>query len=262
MDKKIIICGCTKNSGSYLQSRIDLLHQIGTQFLKYNILIYENDSTDNTVYILNRNKSSAFDFITETNVLNKIQYPTLNQRVQILAHGRNTLLNVVKTKYASYDLMIMIDLDNVLENFNPKTILNAFKYGDDWAALTANCIGKYYDIWALRIHSNIWNPVIHNLLWTEPLEHDCWFQIKNNIHPQICIKSYQSIIPIKMPLIPTTSSFGGLGIYKIKNIMNSSYKCFNNSFIECEHISFHKSISGKMYICPSLLVHSPTEHIV
>jgi hypothetical protein len=143
MNKKIIICGCTKNSGEYLQSRIDLLHQIGTQFLKYNILLYENDSNDNTVYILNRNKSTAFDFISETNVLNKIQYPTLHERVQILTHGRNMLLNVVKTKYSSYDLMIMIDLDNVLENFNPKTILNAFKYGDDWSALTANCFGIF-----------------------------------------------------------------------------------------------------------------------
>jgi hypothetical protein len=260
MDKKIIICGCTKNSSAYLEQRIQLLHEIGARFAKYNIVLYENDSTDNTVEILQKHKTDTFHFISETNV--SIKYPQLNKRVQILCHGRNVLLNIVKTKYASYDCMMMIDIDNVLENFNSKTILNAFKYGDNWSGLTANCIGKYYDIWALRMPATLWDPWIHGKLWSEPLEHDCWSQIRNNVHPYTCIKSYQTIIPVKMPLIQTTSSFGGIGIYKIGAIMNSSYNCFNNSFIECEHVSFNNSIQGQLYICPSLLVKCPDEHII
>ncbi len=260
MDKKIIICGCTKNSSAYLEQRIQLLHEIGARFAKYNIVLYENDSTDNTVEILQKHKIDTFHFISETNV--SIKYPQLNKRVQILCHGRNVLLNIVKTKYASYDCMMMIDIDNVLENFNPKTILNAFKYGDNWAGLTANCIGKYYDIWALRIDHTIWNKEIHERLWKEPLIHDCWSQIKNNIAPRQIIQEYQKIIPVTMPLIQTTSSFGGLGIYKINAIMNATYETYNGHFCQCEHVSFNKSIKGPLFICPKLLLKCPEEHII
>ena len=270
MNKKVIISGCTKNSSRYIIDHLNKLDQIGKLFTTYNILIYENDSTDNTVELLTQYKSTNihFNFISETQVIEKIKYPHLNNRVQIINHGRNCLLNVIKTNFSSYDLMIMIDLDNVLEKFNPNTILNIFKYNNEWSALTANCIGKYYDIWALRISNDVWNHSIHKKIWDEPLMHDCWAQVKNNSHPRICIESYQKIIPINTPLIQTQSSFGGLGIYKIQSILNSNYDCYNYDnkgnilFVQCEHVSFNKSIKGSIYICPSLLVYSPKEHIV
>jgi hypothetical protein len=262
MDKKVIITGCTKNSASYIQDRIIKLHEIGKYFKEYSILLYENDSTDNTVDILNNNKNNYFNFISEQNIIERIKHKEMHNRVQILCYARNQLLNNVKLHFAHYDLLIMIDLDNVLENFKPNIILNAFKYGDDWAGLTANCIGKYYDIWALRIDNKIWNNGIHGQIWKEPLIHDCWSQIKNNIAPRQLIKEYQTIIPVTMPLIQTTSSFGGLGIYKINAIMNATYEIYNGQFCQCEHVIFNQSIKGKLFICPKLLLKCPEEHIL
>lgn len=261
MNKKIIITGTTKNSETYIQNRIDKLHTIGQYFTEYYILLYENDSQDNTCKILNKNKNNNFGFISEQNIIERIQHKHLN-RVQILCYARNQLLNHVKKYYSHYDLLIMIDLDNVLEEFKPKTILNAFNYGDEWSGLTANCIGKYYDIWALRINKSIWNDNVHGKLWTSPLEHDCWFQIKNNIPCKQLIREYQTIIPTTMPLIQTTSSFGGLGIYKINAILNAQYETYNGQFCQCEHIAFHNSIKGNIFICPKLLLKCPVEHII
>jgi glycosyltransferase involved in cell wall biosynthesis len=266
MNKKVVIAGCTKNSATYIVESLHKLVEMGKLFTTYHIVLYENDSTDNTVEILTKFKKDniCFEFISETNIIERIKYTHLHNRVQILEHCRNTLLAYILKHFVEYDLMIMIDLDNVLERFNPKTILNAFKYGDDWSALTANCIGKYYDIWALRISDKIWRNDIHGKIWPKPLMHDCWSQMVDNVHPRICINEYQQVIPINMPLIQTSSSFGGLGIYKIKDIYACKYNSYNNlyMFCQCEHVLFHTKINGKIFICPSLLVSCPLEHII
>ena len=262
INKQVIIAGCTKNSATYIQDRIIKLHEMGRYFNDYCILLYENDSTDNTVNILKSNQNSHFNYISETNIIERIKHKQLHNRVQILCYARNQLLHYVKSNYSHYDLLIMIDLDNILEQFNPKMILNAFKYGDNWAALTANCSGKYYDIWALRIDPSIWVNGVHGKIWKEPLVHDCWSQIKNKIMPRQLISEYQQIIPVTSPLIQTTSSFGGLGIYKMNAIMNAHYESYNGQFCQCEHVIFNKQILGNIFICPKLLVNCPKEHII
>ena len=260
--KKVVIAGCTKNSELYIEDRIIKLHEIGQYFKDYRIILYENDSTDNTVTLLNKNKNKRFDFISEQNIIERIEHKHLHNRVQILTHARNQLINYIKQNYSKYDLLIMLDLDNVLERFNPKTILNAFLYGDNWAALTANCIGKYYDIWALRMPPHVWKQSVHGQLWKEPLMHDCWSQIKNNIPPKRLIREYQQIIPVTMPLIETTSSFGGLGIYKMDAIKEAQYESYNGQFCQCEHVIFNANITGKIFICPKLIINCPIEHII
>jgi len=265
MNYKIVIAGCTKNSSSYISEHLLRLVEIGKLFKTYNIIIYENDSTDNTCEVLNRFKrdNNNFDFIHEENIIERLKYKG-HIRSQTIAHGRNRLLKVISHLYSTYDLMIMIDLDNILDRFKPKHILNIFNYGDVWDALTANCINKYYDIWALRIPPTVWNPAIHGKIWDKPLMHDCWTQIVDNIHPRECVKNYQKIIPIKSPLIETVSSFGGLGIYKIAAIKGCEYNSFDNNIPQCEHIAFHRDIirnGGHIFICPSLLVNCPLEHL-
>ena len=48
---KLIVCGCTKNSASYIEKEINSILNLKQLFLSLNIVIYENDSTDNTVNI-------------------------------------------------------------------------------------------------------------------------------------------------------------------------------------------------------------------
>ena len=49
---KVIICGCTKNSSKYIVNEINSLLKIKPLFARFDIVLYENDSTDNTVDIL------------------------------------------------------------------------------------------------------------------------------------------------------------------------------------------------------------------
>jgi hypothetical protein len=271
---KVVIVGCTKNNEKYIRSNLLKLVQIGSQFKDYKIIIYENDSTDNTLHQLEAFKlaNQNFDFIHETQVEYKYsKYRNIDMRAAVLTHGRNILLNQAINKYSMYDYMIMTDMDNVLIDFNPQNIGEAFKHNvEDWDAITANCTIKYYDIWTLRISNDIWKPEIHGKIWNEPIVHDCWRQIFKNIHPLLCVDNYQKFIPPTMPLIETDSSFGGLGIYKISKIKNCKYNGFvYNSdgtvkYSQCEHVAFSADIrknGGKIFICPSLLITCPIEHL-
>jgi hypothetical protein len=49
-------------------------------------------------------------------------------------------------------ILIVVDLDDILniEADFKQQILHCFKYKKYWDAVSANRVGEYYDIWALR----------------------------------------------------------------------------------------------------------------
>lgn len=260
----VVICGCTKNSGSYIFQHLLTLSKLGKLFQKYKLVIYENDSTDNTVVELQRFKKHCahFTYLTERGI--DLQYR--GERVPIICHGRNKLLETVFQKYGGYDRMIMMDLDNVMTSFEPLGFVKAIAQYEhvNWAGLTANCKGPYYDIWALRMPDSLWASEIHGLLWEKPLDHDCWNERIDGIPRNVLVQRYQVCIPEMFPLIPTVSSFGGLGIYKLAAIRGCSYNAIDDGVIRCEHVDFHRQIcakGGKLFLCPAILMDCPTDHI-
>ena len=48
----VIICGVVKNVGNLLINNINLAYQLKNKFNKFKLIIYENNSTDNTKQIL------------------------------------------------------------------------------------------------------------------------------------------------------------------------------------------------------------------
>ena len=245
MYSSVIVCGCTKNSARYIYKHLQLLYDMSPLFERFKMLIYENDSTDNTVEILEEFKKThpLFDYISE-NV-------RISMRTEILAHGRNTLLRYVQ----GYEYMIMTDLDDVIATFKPSQIKYLFEptYGD-WDGLFANCLGKYYDIWALRIERDKWTK----LCPFQVIDFDCWEKAQEYRTKQV-ISQYQITIPTSAPLIPVNSAFGGFGIYKVNKI-NGIYKGFDTK-PRCEHVAFHKGMS-RLFICPKFLVNKQNEHII
>ena len=265
---KVILCGCTCNSGNYIYDHLLSLGRIGRYFTDHVIIVYENGSIDNTIQQLKKFKehNTNFYYIHET----KVAYSM--KMTGIIAHGRNMLLNEINQKFNDYELMIMTDLDKVLDNFDPQCIEDVFKYDiNSWDVLTANCLNRYYDIWELRISLDIMGPLVHEPKWTKEMKlnmnYDLWYDDnidtdKSHIDKISHIKLCQALIPRNYPLIESDLSFGGMGIYKISKIKNCKYDCMryiNGNAIgeQCEHIAFHNSIrnnGGKIFICPSLIV--------
>lgn len=263
----IVVCGCTKNSGSYIANNLSKLYSIHHLFKEFHMVVYENDSTDNTVQILEtfKKNNTLFDYISEKGITKKVRN---KNRIgpQIIGYGRNRLLEYVEKNYTDeIDYLLMVDLDTVMENFDKDQLKYIFKHdASSWDALFANCEGKYYDIFALRIYKDIWIPDIHSSIWNEPIYYDCWNIAEKTKNVQKFVRNNQVIIPTTAPLIPVSSAFGGFGIYKYDIIKGIRYGCVINNEIICEHVYFHEQIRKKQnvnfFICPELLMNKQIEH--
>lgn len=274
----VAICGCTINSESYIKKHIENLYELHNIFKSVEIVIYENDSVDNTKSVLNKlQHEKKITLISQNNVSDQLKLRTI-----ILAHARNSLVQYVNNNN-TFDYMIMVDMDTILINSITNSIVNAFQNNiSEWDVLTGNCKNLYYDIWALRINKKQFTDT-HKKIWNDKcIDYDCWDMITHKYQAGIYDKYnhvtiYQKNIPENYPLLEVESAFNGIGIYKTSVIKNCNYVGFTqkctcsdyNVFGKCrmdtpEHISFHNDIinknNGKIFICPSLIVEDQPEH--
>jgi len=265
--KNVVICGCTKNSSSYIESHLEKLYSIGPYCKTMHIVLFENDSTDATKSKLKHFKESHQNIHLLFDTLNGKQlkpnvtkpYSSFVKKPINLAYARNALLTYVNKNFADFDYMIMVDLDTVVKNLQGSminTIINKYS-STQWDVLTANSDKKYYDIWALRVNKDIWDTSLHTKLWKEPIDYDCWMMKNASKY----VMGNKIDIPSSFPsLIPVNSAFGGLGIYKISALKGCEYSAAFEDSLTCEHVYFHSQIinvnNGKIFICPDLIVKS------
>ena len=246
----VVIAGCCINVERFIKRNLFIMNEIGKRFKDYKIIIYENDSKDNTREILINNKKDNCDYIFENNV-------NITNRTERIAHCRNKILQHINNNYNNYDYMLMLDLDDVLISGKLiNTIHTCFLYNhNQWDAMFANCLDKYYDIYALRkknyLTSCCWNNV--NLLKLTGVPH--------SIAYKECIDKFIINYPIDKGLISVISAFGGAGLYKIKSIGNAEYNGYDTNHIDkqvCEHVSFNTNLINKgckLYINPKMIIY-------
>jgi hypothetical protein len=121
--------------------------------------------------------------------------------------------------------------------------------------MTANQKDPYYDVWALR--HEYWSP---NDCWQEKSFFDT-FKVGNPRSFFTAIYSRMLNIPEKSELIEVDSAFGGLAIYKVKEIGNSQYNGLTNKTLRktnevSEHVAFNKGIKengGVIFVNPKMI---------
>ena len=240
IQKKIVICGTTRNSEQYLDSVFDNIYEINSNFYNYKIIIYENDSIDNTSTKLKKisDLDSNVLYINEAKI--DLLYPLRTQRLEYI---RNKLLKIAINNFNNYDYLLIMDLDDVNSTKDiSSTFLRIFDYEDDiWDIQAVNQRKIYYDIWALRI-KNV-------------LEYDCWQKVNEEIKKNIPLEEstynhvtrFQSLFNNTNNLIPVESAFGGAAIYnlkKLKECKNIKYKGLNEIGETCEHVHYHKTLKN------------------
>jgi len=264
----VVVCGCTKNSSSYISRNLESLYAMKSLFGEFRMIVYENDSIDGTVAELDRfgETRPEFTLISETNV--QILHPSLQARPQYIAHGRNRLLEAVEGITRSPpQYMFMVDLDSVLDGFVAESVATLFTYPENtWDGLFANCAGKYYDVWALRVPPEIWNPGIHGMLWREPIAYDCWEMAERTRDVKRYVHDNQVVIPsTNRNLIPVGSAFGGFGVYRTSAINGCRYGAVVGGMLRCEHVAFHRDMctkhGGRLAICTDFVVAAQPEHV-
>ena len=237
-----VVVGCARDIMKYLPTTKINLQMLKNLFKSCKIIVYENDSKDNTLDILKQWANEDFiQLITQKNIK--------GLRTERLAYARNILYKEAM-KY-DFDLFIVIDMDDVNTKITRASIESCFNVKEDWAMVGANQTGQYYDMWALLTFDD-WMPF--DPWYCVNIEHKC---------KKYCLDDRMKIIPYKSDMIQVKSCFGGFGIYKRQYMDNCSYGTGlqpigdnNNTTEACEHIIFNKCITnngGKIYINPQLI---------
>ena len=253
---RCVIIGAARNIADKLPTTLQQFTRIAGLWKEAAIVIAENGSTDTTKQVLREFKATQKDLRVHVMTLDYI-------------HAHPT--------YSSYDYILMVDMDGILDGFKIDSLHNAFKEGlPSWDALFANTTGRYYDIWALR------SKAIN-------ISFDCWdlarhLQIQFSMDPvkakETAVQAFQIKIPPSKPLLPVESAFGGLGLYRLAKTKGCVYSglttsCSCRHLLEpfpntcfphtCEHVSFHKDMMDKhgaqLFIIPSIQVKSQDEHL-
>jgi hypothetical protein len=273
-DLKVVFAGCARDCANYLPTTLQNIRHYSSLFSNSYTVIVENGSLDKTKEILSnsRTKKDRFLFCDQFN-----QLPTRGQRLE---NSRNHIIETIKQNknLKSCDLFIMLDLDDMgTFKIDDQDLSNAVKFlfsKDDIAAVFANQLGTYYDMWTLRDRKYCKDD-----FWVEIFK----FLMKNkNSHDQLSKKDFENVqkclIDKKIysfdrldPPIPVFSAFGGFGIYKMKNVLKNNHKYqglqtieintkdkkkFNIQYQKCEHVNFNEGLikqNFQLFILPFLI---------
>jgi hypothetical protein len=237
LDKRVIFCTTISNEEKNFNNFFKLIDKLKKIFNESYIILIESDSTDNTNQLFeNEMESRNGEIHSLGNLRNK--FVKRSKRLEVCRNKYLSLINNNKF-LREFDYMIVLDADNVNELLSPEAVNKSlFDLKDEeWSCIFPNQLYFYYDIWALRIQ--------------QLYETDCFKEFKNLLKNNSYKKSYHLSITKKMfflknskdRYIKVISAFGGMGIYKIKNILDIYYDSKGGK--ECEHVYFHQKIYNK-----------------
>jgi glycosyltransferase involved in cell wall biosynthesis len=204
--EKVVICGVVKNVGFAFPKAVKNIEELGNQFANYAVIIYENNSTDNTVDLFSQwaQKNNRVIFQHENVPIEELNSLS---RTEKIARARNIVLKVAQEKYHDYNFLIMVDLD--LDNdWSISEIVSTLESNREWDCVSANGVlpdtNNYYDTYPFLDEKYPLGPeLIGNFFCREIIKNPVSFSGDE--------------------WAPTFSSFGGLAIYKMASLKNSYY---------------------------------------
>lgn len=251
-NQKIAFVGLARNLEATIEKSIKKLSEVGKSAKDYRIVIFENDSEDNTRAILHdlEQNNTNICLILEDN--NRPHFGPVKdiERTEALAEYRNKLNEYVRQNLTEYDFVIVTDLDFI--DFSTTGVYNSFgwleRFRNEIGGIAGNSYEyKYvtldttkslwnYDSWAFR--SSWWAelPDLPSMTYYRMLWFGFW------------------IMPVGLPIMPVNSAFGGMAIYKKEYFVKGVYDGY-----DCEHVCFHahlkKNISNfQLMLNPSQIM--------
>ena len=239
---KCCICGTVKNCGPFLDKVFKNIETIGKIFNDYKIIIAYDHSTDNSLQILQKYKSTNDSFVLYIETEPQTPYRTHN-----IARARNKCLDIIRNNFSDYEYFIMIDCDDICsEPVKLEYILYYLTINTEWDSISFNK-KPYYDTWALSKYPYVFSNM----------------HFKNYDTYRTFIEKIIDDTPAKT-LIPCLSAFNGFAIYRTEKFINYFYDpkprldlfpkhlIENNirlcgpmylkdkgAIVDCEHRSFH-----------------------
>jgi hypothetical protein len=257
-DKRILFCGICRNVGHILETNILRLFRTGDMFKDYHIFIYENDSDDNTVEILNKYKSDQLNFISTARQdkdyaagLTNGKDPWHENRCKVLSDCRNNYLQYAK-QFSHFDYLCVLDLD----------LLGGWSYdGIGHGIFTLNqsdnpCVSSYGILTECTNRASLEEISPEDYMMYDSFA----FRPLNGINYDYDAFVLQNFNFIKFQRaddpVEVDSNFGGLAIYKMSDIGDKQYSstCFKEGCVNPDHVEFHRQFDKKIILDPSMIV--------
>jgi glycosyltransferase involved in cell wall biosynthesis len=238
--QKICIISLTRNTSYTINNVISSLVQLGNNAKDYKIIFFENDSSDNTVELINNWISNNPNISLLTETYNKPQYGQVQdiERTILLAEYRNKLKYYIQENYSDYDFVIVTDSD--FQNFSLDGVYNSFGWLFNDQNIGAMCGNSFqykrlsvsdsdmslwnYDSWAYR--GSWWNNLQTHKSAKISYDPMVWFGLQ--------------VLPVGSYPFRINSGFGGMTIYRTKFYLSADY-----SGEDCEHVMFHYNLKQK-----------------
>jgi hypothetical protein len=216
----VAFCFIVKDGDKYLEKNLTKIIQFGDLYLdNYRIYYVENDSVDKTKEILDKFKKKykniygkhlKLDGKHSTNLCKNNNVYNCSNRTRRLAFIRNQVLNQAK-KWSECNYMIMLDFDFMY--FDMKELYNMFNI--------------------IKNSKNI------NGIFGMSVSH------KKCLYDGGAVKPTYKLIEIYFNkiLVKVKSAFSGIGIYKMKYIIDNNLN-YNEKTNQVEHIDFNEKIKN------------------
>lgn len=248
-NSRINIVGICRNVENKINNFLEFCSYAQTASKQVNIFLYENDSTDDTVNILEKTKQYFNNFNYTSDTLNRPLYGQTKEieRTTNLAEYRNRCVDFVKNHFEATDYTIVIDVD--FEEFSFDGLLNTFSWflTNDVDGICGNSFEYKNVLWQYKTLWNYDSWAYRENYWEDQSK----YADKNNPNPLLWFGL--QIPVIGSPIKYINSGFGGCCVYKTSYYIKGTY-----SGEDCEHVVFHKLLKEnygfKLAINPSQII--------
>lgn len=229
-DKSIIITGAVRDVDDTCLNVLSNIDSIRKQFKKSTVILYENDSKDDTVNIITTWAKDKKDVVLLLNQVNNV-----SNRTKRIGVARQTIIDYIRQddSLKKYDYLLCIDFGT--EN-SSKKLANTIHYAIDTMIENEKIVGifpsslHFYDDWPLKIKD------INEIDTHSPIFSTIYMWYINKKMNDIYKNAREENAMIKVE-----SAFGGAALYRLKNVIESGTK-YDGTYT-CEHTSFNLGLT-------------------
>lgn len=249
---KAVILGLARNVGHVLPTVMKHLAETGLMFADYRTLIFENDSRDDTVAVLQRwHAQDAARNWFSSQTMDRMDWTVTRSgcrhRTQDMADYRNLCWERFEACRGDFepDVVLLFDLD--IYGWSYEGLLHTLGHWEEFDGMFAN--GLKTGLKAGERHRYF---QYDSFAWRQ----DGYAMLNNNHTHHTGV--INRLVPARgTPLIPVYSAFGGLGVYPAAVYRKARY-----SGEDCEHVIFHRRLHEaghrRMFVNPSqVLLYEP-----
>lgn len=252
-NKKIVFGFLLKNSEIHISSMQQKINVLGSQFENYHVILFENDSQDETRNLLhdweqNDNHVTLLKCCDLGNCECKLNWKDQNElkglisdkRIDKMRFMRQKVLNHVQDNFSSWDYFCFMDFD-----------LKGAIFKDGFFTSFASL--EWDMVFAAGYCST---PILNHLMLYDGIafldQNENELSMKSNDITKCFLDTLRmntklNKFPLNHSLRKCLSGFNGMAIYKISSILQSSYQKDPHSLSShsCEHLDLHLNMVKK-----------------